>query len=267
MRFVPVPGFGIPTHDIPILDPDRNLAAWLDRGINAFTPAHPPHRPPLQPHPRPRRPPQHPPRHRHHAPRRSHRPLAPQSQFRRSNRRRSSPAAQCRSPHCLSHSAIAPAQCLVGLFLAGLVSLAARPPLEPLVPHQQEPLDQLLRPLRRRLARSSPSPLLLAHRHPPPQRDQGREVAHLPLARLRLQRHRRLRRLRVPRREPDLDQSPRLPRTQRHNPSPPGSGPTTTSSPSTAPPTITSLAFAIAFVAVCFIPNWLLWRKRIFLKI
>jgi predicted acyltransferase len=31
MRFVPVPGFGIPTHDIPILDPDRNLAAWLDR--------------------------------------------------------------------------------------------------------------------------------------------------------------------------------------------------------------------------------------------
>jgi predicted acyltransferase len=30
---------------------------------------------------------------------------------------------------------------------------------------------------------------------------------------------------------------------------------------------LTSLAFAIAFVAVCFIPNWLLWRKRIFLKI
>jgi predicted acyltransferase len=36
MRFVPVPGFGIPTHEIPLLDPDRNLAAWLDRGINAF---------------------------------------------------------------------------------------------------------------------------------------------------------------------------------------------------------------------------------------
>jgi len=31
MRFVPVPGFGIPTRDMPILDPDRNLAAWLDR--------------------------------------------------------------------------------------------------------------------------------------------------------------------------------------------------------------------------------------------
>jgi len=33
MRFVPVPGFGIPTHDMPILDPDRNLAAWLDRHV------------------------------------------------------------------------------------------------------------------------------------------------------------------------------------------------------------------------------------------
>ena len=37
MRFVPVPGFGIPTHGMPILDPDRNLAAWLDRGFNALT--------------------------------------------------------------------------------------------------------------------------------------------------------------------------------------------------------------------------------------
>src|ERR1035437_8354832 len=37
MRFVPVPGFGVPTHAIPILDPDRNLAAWLDRAVNAFT--------------------------------------------------------------------------------------------------------------------------------------------------------------------------------------------------------------------------------------
>lgn len=37
MRFVPVPGFGVPTRDIPILDPDRNLVAWLDRGIVAIT--------------------------------------------------------------------------------------------------------------------------------------------------------------------------------------------------------------------------------------
>ena len=33
MRFVPVPGFGVPTHSIPLLDPDRNLAAWLDRKL------------------------------------------------------------------------------------------------------------------------------------------------------------------------------------------------------------------------------------------
>lgn len=33
MRFVPVPGFGTPTHQIPLLDPDRNLAAVLDRHI------------------------------------------------------------------------------------------------------------------------------------------------------------------------------------------------------------------------------------------
>jgi predicted acyltransferase len=37
MRFVPVPGFGTPTHDIPLLDPDRNLAAWIDRATMAFT--------------------------------------------------------------------------------------------------------------------------------------------------------------------------------------------------------------------------------------
>jgi predicted acyltransferase len=44
MRFVPVPGLAvaspsdaIPTHTIPILDPNNNLAAWLDRAFNAFT--------------------------------------------------------------------------------------------------------------------------------------------------------------------------------------------------------------------------------------
>ncbi len=35
MRYVPVPGFGIPTRDIPLLDPDRNLVAWLDRKLMA----------------------------------------------------------------------------------------------------------------------------------------------------------------------------------------------------------------------------------------
>jgi predicted acyltransferase len=33
MRFVPVPGYGIPGHDIPLLDRDANLAAWLDRQV------------------------------------------------------------------------------------------------------------------------------------------------------------------------------------------------------------------------------------------
>jgi predicted acyltransferase len=37
LRFVPIPGFGMPTHDVPLLDPDRNLTAWLDRAISAFT--------------------------------------------------------------------------------------------------------------------------------------------------------------------------------------------------------------------------------------
>jgi predicted acyltransferase len=33
MRYVPVPGFGVPTHDMPLLDPDRNIVAWLDRKL------------------------------------------------------------------------------------------------------------------------------------------------------------------------------------------------------------------------------------------
>ena len=33
MRFVPVPGYGIPTHQIPLLDHDANLVAWVDRHI------------------------------------------------------------------------------------------------------------------------------------------------------------------------------------------------------------------------------------------
>lgn len=36
LRFVPVPGFGIPTHDMPLLDPVRNLTAWIDRGVTDF---------------------------------------------------------------------------------------------------------------------------------------------------------------------------------------------------------------------------------------
>jgi len=33
MRFIPVPGFGTPTHEIPINDPDGNLVAYIDRHI------------------------------------------------------------------------------------------------------------------------------------------------------------------------------------------------------------------------------------------
>src|SRR5271155_5831275 len=35
MRWVPVPGFGMPGRDFLVLDPDRNLVAWLDRHIFA----------------------------------------------------------------------------------------------------------------------------------------------------------------------------------------------------------------------------------------
>ncbi len=33
MRYLPVPGYGMPVRDIPLLDPDRNLVAWLDRKL------------------------------------------------------------------------------------------------------------------------------------------------------------------------------------------------------------------------------------------
>jgi predicted acyltransferase len=33
MRLVPVPGYGVPGRDIPLLDKDANLVAWLDRHI------------------------------------------------------------------------------------------------------------------------------------------------------------------------------------------------------------------------------------------
>jgi predicted acyltransferase len=38
MRFVAVPGFGVPTHGVAINDPDGNLTAWIDRQV--FSPAH-----------------------------------------------------------------------------------------------------------------------------------------------------------------------------------------------------------------------------------
>ncbi len=33
LRFVPVPGFGAPGHDIPFMDQNKNIVAWLDRKL------------------------------------------------------------------------------------------------------------------------------------------------------------------------------------------------------------------------------------------
>jgi predicted acyltransferase len=37
LRWVPVPGIGLPGRDVPFMDPNLNLAAWLDRGSLAWT--------------------------------------------------------------------------------------------------------------------------------------------------------------------------------------------------------------------------------------
>jgi len=37
LRFVPIPGVGMPGRDIPFMDPTQNLTSWLDRAAMAFT--------------------------------------------------------------------------------------------------------------------------------------------------------------------------------------------------------------------------------------
>jgi predicted acyltransferase len=37
LRWVPVPGAGMPVRDVPLLDEVRNLTAWIDRGVVAWT--------------------------------------------------------------------------------------------------------------------------------------------------------------------------------------------------------------------------------------
>lgn len=37
LRWVPVPGFGMPGRDVPFMDQNGNLAAWMDRGATAWT--------------------------------------------------------------------------------------------------------------------------------------------------------------------------------------------------------------------------------------
>ncbi|CAI9122047.1 acyltransferase family protein [Brytella acorum] len=39
MRYVPVPGLGTPGTSFPLFDPERNLAAWMDRGITDWSQA------------------------------------------------------------------------------------------------------------------------------------------------------------------------------------------------------------------------------------
>jgi len=33
LRFAPIPGFGVPGHGVPFMDPEHNLVAWLDRKL------------------------------------------------------------------------------------------------------------------------------------------------------------------------------------------------------------------------------------------
>jgi predicted acyltransferase len=37
LRWVPVPGAGMPVRDVPLLDPNQNLTSWIDRGVVAWT--------------------------------------------------------------------------------------------------------------------------------------------------------------------------------------------------------------------------------------
>jgi predicted acyltransferase len=37
LRWVPVPGLGMPGRDIPFMDESRNLTSWIDRGVVVFT--------------------------------------------------------------------------------------------------------------------------------------------------------------------------------------------------------------------------------------
>ncbi len=312
MRFVPVPGFGVPTHAMPILDPDRNLAAWLDRAINAAL-QNTIHTGRLYEHTRDpegllstlpaiattifgavtalwlRRPDP-----TSTTQNLSSRPEpATQSLSSRPERSPGSPASvlprwggsvvkgpasllpqssQLQTPtpdHLHSPSLKTQHETLRGLLLASFACLLARPPLEPHLPHQQKSLDQLLRPLRRRLLPPRPRSLLLARRCPPP-------PASVACAA-----------------EPSSGPGSSSAQT----PSPPTPSPSSALRPwllikihdSWNPdPTKTisawgwiyrhlfsrgvstdntSLAFGLAFVALCFLPNLFLWRKRIFLKV
>ena len=117
MRWVPIPGIGVPTHSVPLLDPNQNWVAYLDRKLlpgRLYEGVRDPEGP-AQRHSRDG----------HHPARRAHRHLA----------------AAAEIVVCESHRL---ADCIAQRVIAGQ-------PLECVVPHQQEALDQLLCALRRGL--------------------------------------------------------------------------------------------------------------------
>ncbi len=142
MRFAPVPGAGHPVQDFPILDRYNNPVSWFDRYVVAFT----------------------------------QRWLHTGSLYRGSH---------ANDPMGVISTLPAIASTLIGI-VTGLWMRSANPPLrkfsgplnhrfrshrrrpavEPLVPHQQKSLDQLLRSALRRHRACPARRTLLAHRHP-----------------------------------------------------------------------------------------------------
>ena len=203
MRFVPVPGLGTPTHDFPILDPDRNLTAWLDRAISAFTQSTI-HTGTLYEHTR-----------------------DPEGLLSTlpaiattligcltglwltravPHDRRAAPIEGSVSDTTARNPTITPTRCLSGLILAGIASIAAGLLWNLSFPINKNLWTSSFVLYRRRMVPPHPRPLLLAHRHAPPQRHPRRQSHPLALARLRLQRHHRLRRLQPDRQNHALDQ-------------------------------------------------------------
>ncbi len=276
MRFVPVPGFGIPTHDMPILDPERNLAAWLDRHIVDFL-QRTIHAGRLYNHT--------------HDPegilstlpaiattllgsvtalwlRRVATPIArrhidaPKDASSRPER------SGVEGPPHFSHdaTAITPSQCLTGLLLAGILSLAAG-----LLWNLSFPINKNLWTSSYVLFAAGLALLALG-------------VLYWLMDIRRFKETRAGKWLTFPwlvfgsNAIAAFCVSEFLVINMIWIKVPDSSGPN--GNPVTAwfwtyhnlfafngSTNVTSLAFAIAFVAVCFIPNWLLWRKRIFLKV
>ncbi len=264
MRFVPVPGLGVPTHDFPILDPNNNLAAWLDPRRQRLHPALAAHRSPLRAHPRPRGPPQHPPRHRHHPHRLHHSPIPPTRDLNVRHSERSEepphfagaplnpPTAQYR---WLSQASSASPQASSGTHgspstkISGPAPTSSTPPDGPSSPSPSATGSSTSSSSTRPVQASAHLPLLVFG---------SNAITAFVLSNFLVE-------LLIWIKVPDSLATP-IPGAQpkpvtvwfwlyhhlfaRHS--------------STY---VTSLAFAITFVALCFIPNYLLWRKKIFLKV